>query len=124
MVTGGLTVDGQAVTGSSGASTSKNVPWTTVYTNGTVLIVQYSVDALGIVRLRGSFLSVNSGIVAFTMPPQGRPPQTSIFSIAVVSSGFANPARVTITAAGAVSTTVSANQSVYVDGVSYDTSAT
>lgn len=120
VVTGGLTVDGQAV---NGASTSKQVAWTTVYTNGSH-IAQYSIDALGVVRLRGGFITQNAGQVVFTLPAGACPPKLSNFSIALKTSSSVGACVMTITQAGAVSTNAGLNYITYVDNVNYDSSAT
>ena len=118
VVTGGLTVDGKAVTGGTGT----RVPWTTLYTSGNGSnIAQYSVDASGIVRLRGSFVTVSGSSTAFTLPVGARPPQPVYFLVADSIPNFRN---LYMTAAGAVNTHGNAGYVAYIDGVSYDSSAT
>ena len=117
VVTGGLTVDGQAVIG--GGSTAKRVPWTTVYNNGTVS-VSYSVDALGIVRLRGAFSISSNGQVGFTLPTGACPP-TNVRSIAADYSTTTYFRIITISTNGAVAAFGGSGFTVCVDDVSFDT---
>lgn len=81
VVTGGLTVDGQAVTGGPTTFTRK-VPWTNVSlapeTSTQDPPLQCSVDALGTGRLRGAYFSASDfGIVQATIPAGARPYQQS-----------------------------------------------
>lgn len=99
--------------------------WTAVsYTNSWVdygaprLAVGYCIDALGVVRLRGTMASGVVGSAAFTLPGGYRPSAT-VGVLVLTDSGTGE---ITITSGGAVTlTTGGTNGLVSLDGISFDT---